>query len=133
MKYFISLFLVFCNFAAFSQSSINLNELSPKDGNQSIEVHGIDSDINASSFVIWIKDSVKAHYHEDHQERVLVLDGTGVLTIDNEVITLKGGDYVYIPKGKVHSLKVTSETQMKVLSIQAPEFLGKDRKFLEKD
>ena len=41
------------------------------------------------------------------------------------------GDYLRIPKNTPHAVTVLSEEPMKVLSIQAPEFLGEDRVFIK--
>jgi mannose-6-phosphate isomerase-like protein (cupin superfamily) len=51
------------------------------------------------------------------------------MTINNKSFDIKSGDYFRIPKNTFHSLIVKSEEPMKVLSVQSPEFLGKDRVF----
>jgi mannose-6-phosphate isomerase-like protein (cupin superfamily) len=49
--------------------------------------------------------------------------------INKKEFHVKSGDYFRIPKNTFHSLKVKSKNSMKVLSVQSPEFLGKDRIF----
>lgn len=91
----------------------------------------IGSDSLASSFVIFIKKEVKAHKHVTHTEHVYILEGEGEMILGDKKIKVKKGDIVFIPKGTVHSLKVTSSKPCKVLSVQSPMFDGKDRVFIE--
>ena len=37
------------------------------------------------------------------------------------------GDYIRVAKGTPHAVKVLSSTPLKIISVQAPEFFGKDR------
>jgi len=62
---------------------------------------------------------------------VYVLEGTGMMQLGDPTLVITSGSYINIPKNTVHSVKVTSDTPMKVLSIQSPKFTGKDRHFLE--
>lgn len=87
------------------------------------------SDSLASSFVIFVKKEVKEHKHETHSEQVIVLDGTAVMKVDGRSFKIKKGDIIYIPKNTWHYVKTTSKVPLKVLSVQAPNFDGKDRVF----
>jgi len=87
------------------------------------------SDSLTSSFVIFIKKEVKEHKHETHAEHVVVLEGTAVMKLDGRSFKIKKGDMVFIPKNTWHYAKTTSKVPLKVLSIQAPNFDGKDRIF----
>ena len=89
------------------------------------------SDSLASSFVIVIKKEVKSHKHLNHTEHVVVLAGSGEMKLNGKVFEIKKGDVVFIPKNSVHSVKTTSKEPLKVLSLQAPFFDGKDRVFTE--
>lgn len=84
-----------------------------------------------SSFLIWIKDEVKLHKHNEHTENIYVLKGKGEMILNDEKFVIKKGDYLNIPKGRAHSLKVLSSSPMQVLSIQSPKFSGKDRIFIK--
>lgn len=86
---------------------------------------------NVSSFVIFIKKEVKAHKHIEHAEHVIVLEGKAKMTLNDETFSIKKGDVIFIPKNSFHSVKTTSKIPLKVLSIQAPYFDGKDRVFKE--
>ena len=85
------------------------------------------SDPEASSFVIFVKKEVKEHKHETHAEHVIVLEGEAVMKIDGNSFKIKKGDVIFVPKNTWHYVKVTSKTPLKVLSLQAPNFDGKDR------
>lgn len=87
----------------------------------------LESDELSSSFVIWIKKSVPAHFHREHSEQVLVLAGEGIIQMSGQGYRIVPGDLINIPKGVAHSVSVTSQEPLKVLSIQSPRFDGKDR------
>lgn len=84
-----------------------------------------------SGFVIFIKKEVKLHKHLHHSEQVVVLDGKGNMQLGDKKITIKKGDVLIIPKNTPHSLIVTSNTPVKVLSTQSPYFDGADRVLVE--
>ncbi len=131
MKILLFLFTLLFSSVAFSQNVTNLNEAKLKDDIKNILVKKLDSDTNSTSFIIWIKKSVKSHKHETHSELIYVLEGDGIMTVNGSRFILSPGDYFRIPKNTFHSLEVKSKSPMKVLSIQTPEFLGKDRVFEE--
>ncbi|MGZ3902569.1 MAG: cupin domain-containing protein [Bacteroidia bacterium] len=87
------------------------------------------SDSLTSSFVIFIKREVKEHKHTTHAEHVVVLDGEAIMKVDGQSFKIKKGSMVFIPKDTWHYVKVTSKIPLKVVSIQAPNFDGKDRIF----
>lgn len=89
------------------------------------------SDPEASSFVIFVKKEVKEHKHVTHAEHIVVLEGEADMTLDAKSFKIKKGDMIFVPKNTWHAVKVTSKIPLKVLSIQAPNFDGKDRIFKE--
>lgn len=109
----------------------NLIELAPSEEYDNIKVEKLFSDERSTSFVIWVKDNVKAHKHEHHTESLYVIEGTGVMVLGSDTINIKSGDFITIPQNTVHQVKVTSSVPLKVISVQAPEFFGKDRIFIE--
>jgi len=129
MKSFLFLISVLLSGLAFSQELTNLKAIQPHKEYENILVKKLDTDNNSTSFVIWIKKGVKSHKHETHSEIISVIEGKGVMTINKKSFDIKSGDYFRIPENTFHSLKVNSTKPMKVLSIQSPEFLGKDRVF----
>jgi len=100
---------------------------------KSIQLSKLASDKHSSSFLIYVKDSVRAHFHEKHTEALLVLEGSAEMRLGKKLFEIQKGDFINIPKGTVHSVKVNSLIPLKVLSVQAPEFFGKDRQYPEED
>ena len=130
MKYLVFLFLL----SATLLQAQDVRPLKGVDNDQAYEgVKAIPlyTDSDVSSFVIFIKKDVNLHLHADHTEQVIVLAGKGVLTLGNETIPIRKGDFIVIPKGVQHAVRVKGKKPLKVLSIQAPEFKGKDRIFIE--
>ena len=125
----------FCLASSFcvAQTKESLNDIKPAKDYDNILPQKIAGDSLSTSFIIWIKKEVKAHKHIKHSETIYILEGTGTMKVGDKSFDVKAGDYLFIPMGTVHSLKVTSTTPAKVLSIQAPEFLGDDRVFVEEN
>jgi quercetin dioxygenase-like cupin family protein len=92
-----------------------------------VHVLPLNEDSLSSTFIIWVKDEVKPHYHEAHTEVVYVLKGKGDMMLNDTWKTIKAGDYIFIPKGTKHAVKVTGDETLKVISIQSPRFDGQDR------
>ncbi len=89
------------------------------------------TDSLASSFCIVIKKEVKMHKHITHCEHVVIIEGEGIMKIAEKTFSIKKGDVIFIPKNTNHSVKTTSKIPLKVISIQAPIFDGKDRVMTE--
>jgi mannose-6-phosphate isomerase-like protein (cupin superfamily) len=127
MKLYLLIFLL--NAVFYSQNSItNVFEIKKAD-NKEIDVHRLYSDSLSSSYVIYIEKEVKAHHHKTHTELLYVLSGTGVFRLADKKQIIKEGNYIAIPRGVTHGVEVTSKEPLKVISIQTPEFMGKDRHF----
>ncbi len=114
-----------------AQQLVEVNKLSPEKGYDNVYLYKMDADKNKSSFVIWVKKQVKAHKHEHHTETLFILEGTAKMRVGDNSYMIKKGDYINIPENTIHSVIVTSEIPLKVISVQAPEFLGKDRVFVD--
>ena len=129
-------FLVSIMFIAFSslcagQQFRSLEDLAPSEAYDNIHVQKLDDDPLTTSYVIWVKQSVKEHFHAAHTEVVYILEGKGTMSLGEEERTIQKGDYVFIPKGTHHSVQVLKDEPMKVLSIQTPQFDGSDRVFVD--
>ena len=120
-------------FGVMAQEATNLIETHPDAEFENVTVKKLSTDPRSTSFLIWVKDGVKPHYHAKHSETIYVLEGSADMILDGKKYQLSPGDFVHIPMNSVHSVKVTSEEPAKVLSIQAPEFFGKDRIWVEKE
>jgi mannose-6-phosphate isomerase-like protein (cupin superfamily) len=131
MKSYASIVLVLLSINSL-KAQYNVGDLLPEVFKENVTVQNICSDQHQSTYVIWVSDSVKPHYHESHTESIYVLEGEGDFYIADSVMHIKPGDYVLIPQGAIHSYKHTSGKRSKVISIQTPEFFGKDRIWVEK-
>jgi mannose-6-phosphate isomerase-like protein (cupin superfamily) len=128
------LFLALCGAmdTVHCQNYRELGSIQPDSLNFSnILVKKLDSDSLVSNFLIWVKDEVKSHKHVHHSETVLVLEGEGIMNLGGSEFLIRKGDYIFIPADTPHAVKVTSKKSLKVLSIQAPEFKGDDRVFID--
>jgi mannose-6-phosphate isomerase-like protein (cupin superfamily) len=131
LSFFISMLVTLSVVEGFSQNFQSLDTVKAVGEYENILVRKLYSDSLVSSFVIFIKHEVKAHKHVSHSEHVYVLDGEGEMSLGANKFSVKKGDMVFIPKGTVHSLTVTSKMPAKVVSVQAPMFDGKDRVMAE--
>jgi mannose-6-phosphate isomerase-like protein (cupin superfamily) len=130
-KLFVIILVLTSTQTIMAQQFVELNKLVPEKGYDNIHVYKLDTDKNKSAVIIWIKKGVKAHKHEYHSETLVVLEGTAEMKVGDNSHMIKAGDYINVPENTVHSVLVTSEIPLKVISIQSPEFLGKDRVFVE--
>ena len=131
MKNFHILFLLLFPALSKAQSIQLLDAVTAPESYENVYVKPITSDSLSSSYVIFIKKEVKKHKHVFHTEHVYVLEGEGELLLGDKLINVKKGDMIFIPKNTAHTLKVTSTTPVKIISIQSPYFDGKDRVFIE--
>lgn len=131
MKKVLLLLLVILPGLVSAQMHAELKEIQPDQKFENVYVKKITEDSLQSSFIIWIKQDVKGHFHQQHTENIVVIEGRAEMLFDGRRIIVKKGDYLNIPKGTRHSVtKVFSRNPLKVLSIQAPNFDGKDRIFI---
>ena len=124
-------FLLFAVLQLAAQDIRPLKGINTPEAYDNVKVIPVYTDAEVSTFVIFVKKEVKLHFHADHTEQVLVLAGKGVMNLGNETIPIRKGDFISIPKGVLHSVKVKGKKPLKVLSIQAPEFKGADRIIIE--
>lgn len=126
----IAIFFFSYSVLCFGQEVISKNSITPKNDFDNIHVERLAGDSLSTSFMIWIRDTVKIHKHVCHSETIYLLEGEGMIYFNDSIIQkLAVGSIVYIPKDTWHAVKVTSEEPMQVLSVQSPGFYGKDRVF----
>tara|TARA_Y100000991_G_C21903038_1_gene318956 strand:- start:123 stop:521 length:399 start_codon:yes stop_codon:yes gene_type:complete len=126
--FIISFQLIFFNISA-QDYILSFDNIKPEKEFENINVKKLSSNSNATTFAIWIKKSVSLHKHIQHTENVYISEGFGLFQLGDSTYNVKKGDLITIPKNTWHGVKVNSKTPMKVISIQSPEFLGKDRVF----
>ena len=94
-----------------------------------ISITKLSTNTDATTFAIWIKKKVKIHKHINHTEHVYIKQGKGKFQLADRLYNVKTGDLIIVPKNTWHGVIVESKNPMKVISIQSPEFFGKDRVF----
>ena len=131
MKLFCLWMMLLNGSIVFCQQFGSLDAFQPDTTYENIHVKKIASDSLQSCFIIWVKKGVKGHFHQNHSENIVVIDGKAIMTLNDEKITIKKGDYINVPKDTKHAvLEITSKRPLKVLSIQSPFFDGSDRIFI---
>jgi mannose-6-phosphate isomerase-like protein (cupin superfamily) len=127
-----AIFILLSWLAAVGQDVKNLPAMKQKAAYDNTTTTNVYNDSVATSNVIWIKKEVRPHYHQSHTEQAYVIEGTGKMLLGNQILDVRAGDLITIPKGTIHALRVTSSTPMKVLTIHSPSFDGSDRVQVEK-
>jgi quercetin dioxygenase-like cupin family protein len=64
--------------------------------------------------------SLHSHRHEQH-EAYLVLDGTGVVTIEGTARPVRPGTAVFIPGNALHSVQATGESDLRMAYVLAAD------------
>lgn len=132
MKSLLLIAFLFVLGSVSAQLHLQADTLTPPANYENVYAKAIQHDSLQSIFVIWIKKEVKMHYHQEHTESVLILEGSATMLLDGKEMEVKKGDYILIPKQTPHAvMKVHGRKPLKVLSIQAPYFDGKDRILVE--
>ena len=134
MKYLIGILITISSLNLKAQTHFNLKDIKPDTTFDNIHVQKLSSDSLQSTFIIWVKKNVKNHYHAFHSENIYIIEGKAEMTLGDKKIKIKAGDYLNFPKGVKHSvIKVTSRKPLKVISVQSPQFIGKDRVFVNEN
>jgi len=128
-KYNIALAFLFVSVVVFGQH-VAIDTIANSE-NKPLFVKNLSNDSLSSSFYIEIFDQVAKHKHLAHSESIYVIDGEANMFLGEKEFVVRKGDFVFIPKNTPHSVKVISNVPLKVLSVQAPFFDGKDRVLLE--
>tara|TARA_Y100000589_G_C26657893_1_gene428715 strand:+ start:72 stop:470 length:399 start_codon:yes stop_codon:yes gene_type:complete len=130
MKLQLTIYMQIIFFSLIGQEYINsFDKIEPDNDYDNIYVKKLSSETDATTFAIWIKKSVRLHKHIEHIENVYITEGNGDFQLGDTIYNVKSGDLIVIPKNTWHGVIVNSQKPMKVISIQSPEFYGKDRIF----
>jgi len=130
MRFTTILSLLLIPFLFKSQDIVSsIDQILPDKKFENIHIKKISSDSSSSTFAIWIKQKVKLHKHVYHTENVLINKGFGEFQINDSIYKVAAGDWIVIPKNTWHGVIVNSKSTMKVISVQSPEYFGKDRIF----
>ncbi len=77
--------------------------------------------------VIQTRGTVPLHYHADHDELVVIFEGSGTFTVEGQTRVVKAGDVQVIPRGAKHSYVHDGPGVTVVVSTFSPRFDPKDR------
>ncbi len=97
------------------------------DSVDNVHVETVFSGRDASIYAIGVRKAVPLHRHREHTETIVVLQGAGWMRVGADSVLLKPGHMVVVPPMTEHGVRTTSAEPLRVWSIQAPEFKGKDR------
>ena len=128
-KLILTLIISLFGLCAKAQGTINLLEIQV-DSIENVFVQKMYSNEKNSSFFIQIEKTVPLHKHEVHAETVYIISGEAIMVMNEDTIAVKPGDLIDIPANTNHAVTVTTGP-LKVLSVQSPEFFGKDRVFIK--
>ncbi len=131
MKYLLILFAACLSLQCRPQLFMNCDTIGARSISDNVYNKSLFSDSLSSSFCIVIKKEVKAHKHLHHSEQVMVVEGEAEMKLGEKIFPVKKGDVIFIPRNTVHSVKNKGSIPLKVISVQAPYFDGKDRVFVE--
>lgn len=70
--------------------------------------------------------AVGRHHHLLTEEIYYVLQGSGRMTVGEEVREVSAGDAVFIPIGKTHTLENTGDEAMRLLLVCGPAYSFQD-------
>ena len=64
--------------------------------------------------------------HKHRAEHWVVVNGTALVTRDDERLTVKENESVFLPKGCIHRLENPAETPLNLIEVQSGSYLGED-------
>ncbi len=99
---------------------------------EAVQSEPLFGDSSVTSNFLLIRSEVRPHYHVAHSEHIYIVEGTAQMLLGHQVIHVRSGDLIFVPKGTVHAVRVTGKEPLKVISIHSPAFDGTDRVWVEK-
>lgn len=135
MRSFFLLFL--CCFGSpflFGQTQTQaISSYTPTEAYDNIYSTTLHDDENTTVYLIFVKEGVRKHLHQYHTEVITILSGRGRMFMGGEYFTVQKGDHIVVPPNTPHGVITTSGQPLQVISVQTPQFEGKDRVWLEKE
>ena len=128
-KKLIGITLALSSFQVFAVN--DLKAFNAPDDLSNIFVKKLSTDEKSTENIVFIKEGIAAHYHDTHTEMVYVIEGEAVMKMSGTTQLITPGNFIKIEPGVIHSVEVTSDIPLKVLTIHTPEFYGKDRVFVD--
>ena len=122
MKIFTLTLSILISTIGFSQLVTNIQDIKVDVDFDNVYVKKLDTDSNSTSFIIWIKNGVKSHKHLEHSEVIYVIEGEGMMTVNESKFYIGPGDYFRIPKNTYH--RSTSGEEGSIVINQAKRYAG---------
>ena len=76
--------------------------------------------------VLPVGSCVGRHHHLETEEIYYILQGSGEMTVGDEVRAVEAGDAIFIPRGQTHTLSNTGQTPMTLLLVCGPAYSYED-------
>ena len=73
------------------------------------------------------------HYHIQAEEIYMITHGSGIMTIQGESTSIKVGDAIAIPPGKIHQIENTGEEILRLLCCCSPAYEDSDTVFIDSE
>ncbi|QJE73267.1 mannose-1-phosphate guanylyltransferase/mannose-6-phosphate isomerase [Aerophototrophica crusticola] len=70
--------------------------------------------------------SLSLQYHHHRSEHWVVVDGEAIVTVGDEVRTIRANESVYIPREAVHRLENLGPAELHLIEVQTGSYLGED-------
>lgn len=71
-------------------------------------------------------EKLSVQRHKFRAEHWVIVKGTAEVSRDDEVITLKENESIYLPLGCIHALKNPGDTELELIEVQFGTYLGED-------
>ena len=104
--------------AALSAGHFDFKQMIPHGQSAKVSVHPLGSQQMSTEHLMFINKSAELVINTAHTERIYVLTGVGVVTLDEQVHCVKQGDFIEVPTD-LTNITVRFDQDVKVLSVQA--------------
>jgi len=104
----------------------------PLDKGQEFRTDMIAWDSTSSVHLTQISGGMESQHHATHDETVWIIRGAGRLTLGEQKLKVKAGEFVRIPRGVSHSFHNLGSNPAVVINVYSPGFDGKDRIYEDK-
>ncbi len=93
-----------------------------------VVIQTIQTTPEASYHLVRLKGAEAPHVHETHDLAVCLLKGKALVHLGDQVIKMKPGDFLTIPRGMPHWGENKSRKPAEALVVFTPPFDGKDQR-----
>ena len=101
--------------------------LHPKNENEDLKI-----DFSVAHAILKVGESSLKHQLNSSVEIYYILDGKGIISINNEKEEVNAGQLIYIPANSKQYLKNNGNTELKFLCIVYPMWREADEKLIKK-